>query len=281
MSEFNEDMIFKNVSDEDARVLLDIIGKKSDKVKIWTRELRLLDPTTFRPDIILELDDEILIIELQSTKVRKKHHKRFHVYVAITDYNLDDNSKEVNLCVFTTAEDSKQIVYQVNKSNYFKYEVISLSEYDTGEIINTINDKKERHIEITGKELILFALVPIIEKSGNVEYYIDEIVDTLINLKNLAPSIKALVFGIEWLIVDKFVQDERKRNILRDVLGDRMSLIHEYGQDKEKKGILKGEERIVRNLLKSGMDAETISKTAKIPLARVKSIERKLKLGKN
>ena len=60
MSEFQEDMIFKEVSEEDARIFLDILGKKSKKVKIMTTELRQLDPTTFVPDIILELDDEIL-----------------------------------------------------------------------------------------------------------------------------------------------------------------------------------------------------------------------------
>lgn len=49
MSEFQEDMIFKNVNEEDARILLDIIGKKSKKVKIMTKELRQLDPTTFVP----------------------------------------------------------------------------------------------------------------------------------------------------------------------------------------------------------------------------------------
>ena len=31
MANFHEDMIFKNVSDEDARLLLDIIGKKIQK----------------------------------------------------------------------------------------------------------------------------------------------------------------------------------------------------------------------------------------------------------
>ena len=99
MSEFQEDMIFKEVSEEDARIFLDILGKKSKKVKIMTTELRQLDPTTFVPEIILELDDEILIIELQSTKVGKKHHQRFHIYVAISDYKFDSIPKEVNLCV--------------------------------------------------------------------------------------------------------------------------------------------------------------------------------------
>jgi len=35
------------------------------------------------------------------------------------------------------------------------------------------------------------------------------VVNTLIDLKGLTPSIKALVYGIEWLIVDKFVDDEK------------------------------------------------------------------------
>ena len=45
MSKFQEDMI-KGVAEEDARILIDIIGIKSKKVKIMTTELRQLDPTT-------------------------------------------------------------------------------------------------------------------------------------------------------------------------------------------------------------------------------------------
>lgn len=47
-------------------------------------------------------------------------------------------------------------------------------------------------------------------------------------------------YGIEWLIVDKFVRDEESRQILCDILGDRMSLIYEYGERKEKKGKAEG-----------------------------------------
>ena len=272
MPEFHEDMIFKNVNEEDARILLDIIGKKSKTVKICTEELRLFDPTTFRPDIMLELDDEVLIIELQSTKVRTKHHKRFHVYVAIADFN-NKTTKQVNLCVFTTAEESKKVTHRINKDNDFKYDVISLADYDSREIINTLKYKIENNIEITGKELILFALVPIIEKTSNAEEHIDEIVYKLINLTGFSPSIKTLVLGIEWLIVDKFVKDKKQRNILCNALGEKMSLIYEYGIDHEKKG----EDRIIRNLLRNGMKAEIIAKTAKVPLSRVKAIERRLK----
>ena len=180
----------------------------------------------------------------------------------------------MNLCVFTTAEESKQISYHVNQFNDFKYDVISLSDYGSEEIINTINDKIEHGEEITGKELVLFSLVPIIEKEGEVEDYVFDVINTLINLKNLAPSIQALVFGIEWLIVDKFVDNEYTRNILQDLLGDRMSMIYEYGENKKNKE----QERIVKNLLKSGMGSEVIASTAEIPLSRVKAIKRKYHL---
>ena len=69
MTEFQEDMLFKNVSDEDANILLEIIGKKSKRTKVWTKELRHIDPTNYKPDLILDLDDENLILEFQSTKV--------------------------------------------------------------------------------------------------------------------------------------------------------------------------------------------------------------------
>ena len=59
MAEFQEDMLFKNVADEDAIILLEIMGIKAENVKVWTKELRQLDPTTYKPDLILELDDEI------------------------------------------------------------------------------------------------------------------------------------------------------------------------------------------------------------------------------
>ena len=228
-------------------------------------------------------NDEIRIIELQSVKVGRKHHQRFFVFLAISVYKFDDIWKEVNLSVFTTAEESKKITYSINKDNDFTYGVISLADYDSEEIINAIKDKFKNNVEITGKELLLFSLVPIIEKTGNVENYVEYVVNTLIDLKGLTLSIKALAYGIEWLIVDKFVKDEQTRNILCDLLGERMSLIHEYGKNKENKGFSRGisrgvsrtEERIVRNLLDAGNSPQKIANETKIPLSRVNAIKRK------
>ena len=86
MAEFQEDQIFKNIAEEDVEVLLEITDKKSKTKKIWTKELQLIDSTTFKPDFIIELDNENLIIEFQSTEVDDKFSKRNHCYVALTDY---------------------------------------------------------------------------------------------------------------------------------------------------------------------------------------------------
>ncbi len=81
-----------------------------------------------------------------------------------------------------------------------------------------------------------------------------------------------MTFGIEWLIVDKFVTDEQTRNIFCDALGDRMSLIHEYARNKE----IKAEDRMIRNFLLAGNSPQKIAKDGNIPLSRVRAIERTL-----
>ena len=98
MADFQEDMLFKNVSDEDAGILLEIIGKKSERTKVWTKELRHIDPSYYKPDLILELDDENLIIEFQSTTINNDFSRRAHSYVALTDQNKKNN-KWVNIVV--------------------------------------------------------------------------------------------------------------------------------------------------------------------------------------
>ena len=52
MAEFQEDMLFKNVSDEDTCILLEIMGLKSKRTKVWTKELRYIDRTSYKSDLI-------------------------------------------------------------------------------------------------------------------------------------------------------------------------------------------------------------------------------------
>lgn len=278
MAEFQEDMIFKNVSDEDASILLEILGIESKMVKVWTKELRHIDPTNYRPDLILQLDDENLIVEFQSTPVEDKFSRRAHSYVAITDQHKK-NDKEVNLAVLSTAEDSKIVEYKYNKLNSFRYVVVALNDLDTGEIINTVETKlKDKKIP-TSREVILLSLVPLSKKGSNIVDYIDMVVKMISKLKNLTISQLNLALGILWLTTDKFVKDALERNNICNMLGDKMSLMHEYGEDKFEQGIEQGigqgEENIIVKFLKAGDEPEIIAQKSEIPLDKILEIKEK------
>ena len=117
----------------------------------------------------------------------------------------------------------------------------------------------------------MYALLPIID-SENMQEHINRVVNNLLKLKKLSISLKELSFGIEWLIVDKYVEDEEQRNIFCDALGDKMSLIHEYGERKEQQGIEEGRGSVIVGFLKSGMSAEEISGRIGMPLEDVLEI---------
>ena len=297
MTEFQEDMLFKNVSEEDIQILLEILEKESNSANIWTKELRLLDPTTYKPDLIIELDDENLIIEFQSTEVDDNFSRRAHTYVAITDQKKN-NDKEVNIEVISTAENSKQISYRVNKLNTFRYNVIGFEEYDGEKIINHIEEKLKNKKKITSKDSIYLSLAPLMDKkkNNNISEKIKRVVDILIELNQINPTGNRLSFGIEWLLVDKFVKNPELRNLLIDVLGEKMSAIYEYGERKEQKGkeegikegIEKGrkegkeegrkegkeegKEETILKLYKSGMKPEEISERLDTDLDKIKKI---------
>ena len=66
------------------------------------------------------------------------------------------------------------------------------------------------------------------------------------------------------MIVEKFIKDEESRQILCDALGDRMTLIYEYGDRKEKEGRREGMKEIITSLLSAGVTLQEISqKTGK------------------
>lgn len=271
MAEFNEDMIFKNIAEEDVDILLEIVNKPSKFKKIWTTELRQIDPSTYKPDLIIELDNENLIIEFQSTKVDKKFSQRANVYVAIIDQKKKNN-KQVNIYVISTAEKSKTIEYKVNKQSTFKYQVFGNDFFDGEKIINSIEEKYKQKQEITQKESIYYSLAPIMTKNENIENNLEKTVKIILTLDNLPISTKNLCYGILWLLIDKYCKDVLTRNLLSSVLGDKMKLIYEYGERKEQKGMQKGMRSILVKLYESGMSIKEIAEKTELDTKQVEEI---------
>lgn len=206
-------------------------------------------------------------------------HEEPNSYVSITDQKKKNN-KEVNLYVISTVEKSKIVSYPVNKLNTFKYEIIGNDFFNGEKIINEIEEKYNQNLKITQKESIYFSLAPIMTKNGNIEKNIKRTVNILITLNDLSPSTKNLCYGIQWLLTDKYIMDKKLRNLLLDLLGDKMSAIYEYVERKEKiamqkgmqKGMQEGMQKVLIKLYNSGMSINEISEKTDLDIEQVKEL---------
>ncbi len=113
---------------------------------------------------------------------------------------------------------------------------------------------------------------------------------TLDKIRNSAKSAKNFAFGIEFLIVDKFIKETSRRKRLRNILRDNMRLMEEYGQERYeegyekgiKKGIKKGyaeganneKWKIARSLLARNVPPEDIAVSTKLTMDEIKQLHR-------
>ena len=97
----------------------------------------------------------------------------------------------------------------MNKDCVFTIPIISLKDFDGNEIINNIENKIKNNTKITRRELIYLSLAPFMSSIKTLDEQIEKTVQTLDKIRNSAKSAKNFAFGIEFLIVDKFM----KRNI--------------------------------------------------------------------
>ena len=95
--------------------------------------------------------------------------------------------------VLSSGESTKTVSYYVNRKNEFKYDVVGLNELDREEILNTVETIIENNEEMDGRQLVLYALVPLID-NNNREKHIRRVVDNLLKLKKRNNVAKGIIF---------------------------------------------------------------------------------------
>ena len=165
-----------------------------------------------------------------------------------------------------------------------------LKDFDGDEIINNIENKIKNNTKITRRELIYLSLAPFMSSIKTLDEQIEKTVQTLDKIRNSAKSAKNFAFGIEFLIVDKFIKETSRRKRLRNILRDNMRLMEEYGQERYdegyekgiKKGIKKGyaeganneKWKIARSLLARNVPPEDIAVSTKLTIDEIKQLHR-------
>ena len=120
------DAILKEIFSESIGVIYYLaIGKKiGKKVKVISAEIRLVK--TFRPDILVEADGEIIQVEIQAQQDKTLPHRMFRYYYAI----LEKYKKEpTQIVLFVGKGNPPPSEYKTPKLT-LKYEVLDMKKID-------------------------------------------------------------------------------------------------------------------------------------------------------
>lgn len=282
MVHHSEDQLFKYATKEDGFGLLKLIKEsnanikeidfKSENLTYNPTELVELDSKIYKTDMILELDHLIVLTEFQSTIVKTPDEKRYRLYTALVDY-AKRNNKPIILIVISTAEKTKINEYNINKDCVFTIPIVSLKDFDGDKIINNIENKIKNNQKITRHEMLNLALAPFMSSKKPLNKQIEKTVKTLDEVRKSMKCSSDFVFGIELLIVEKFIKNERQHKKLTNILRDTMKIIDEWRQEDYENG--KKEEKIntAKNMLKENYSIKQIAKITQLNIESIKQIK--------
>ena len=282
----SEDQLFKYATKEDGFGLLKLLKESNANIKeidfesenltYNPTELVELDPKIYKTDMILELDHLIVLTEFQSTIVKTIDEKRCRLYTALVDY-AKRNNKPLILIVISTAEKTKIKEYKINKDCVFTIPIVSLKDFDGDKIINNIENKIKNNQKITSHEMLNLALAPFMSSKKPLDKQIEKTVKTLDEVRKSMKCSSDFVFGIELLIVEKFIKNERQHKKLTNILRDTMKIIDEWRQEDYENGKQEGkeEEKIntAKNMLKENYTIKQIAKITQLNIESIKQIK--------
>ena len=252
------------------------IDFKSENLTYNPTELIELDPKIYKTDMILELDHLIVLTEFQSTIVKTIDEKRYRLYTALVDY-AKRNNKPLILIVISTAEKTKIKQYKINKDCVFTIPIVSLKDFDGDKIINNIENKIKNNQKITRHEMLNLALAPFMSSKKPLDKQIEKTVKTLDEVRKSMKCSSDFVFGIELLIVEKFIKNERQHKKLTNILRDTMKIIDEWRQEDYENGKKEGkeEEKIntAKNMLKENYTIKQIATITQLNIESIKQIK--------
>lgn len=282
----SEDQLFKYATKEEGFGLLKLLKEsnanikeidfKSENLTYNPTELIELDPKIYKTDMILELDHLIVLTEFQSTIVKTPDEKRYRLYTALVDY-AKRNNKPLILIVISTAEKTKIKQYKINKDCVFTIPIVSLKDFDGDKIINNIENKIKNNQKITRHEMLNLALAPFMSSKKPLDKQIEKTVKTLDEVRKSMKCSSDFVFGIELLIVEKFIKNERQHKKLTNILRDTMKIIDEWRQEDYENGKKEGkeEEKIntAKNMLKENYTIKQIATITQLNIESIKQIK--------
>lgn len=277
-----KDTTFKFIGKNVLEILLELANMSdsidSSSIEEVTEDLISLKISQLKPDFIGKNNEIILMIEFESSYVGKPSKKRFHAYVALYDYEKNDEDLDIYFCVITTLEKSKIVEHKIGDIDNFKIRIFNIRDLGFEEIINNANYKIKNQEVFSLKELVKLALTSLMPgtREGNINQFY-KLSDMLDSIVFSSEEDKISFTGLLLLLSDIYfdVNDPMRKKI-EGVFMNRVDCIAELCQDKFNEGLREA----ARNLLSNGFSVEIVSQNTNLPLNKIKELEEEIKSGK-
>ena len=240
-----------------------------------TEELISLKISQLRPDFVGRAGNVIVMFEFESSYVGNPSKKRFHAYVALYDYELNDEDLDIIFCVITTKENSKIVEYKIGDIDNFKIAIFNIAELGFEEIINKSLDKIEKQEVFSAEELVKLALTSLmpLTREGIIDqfYKLSEMMDSIVfEDEDARISFAGILLLLSNIYFD--INDGIRKKIQGVFMG-KIDCIVELCDEKVEEGLLIA----AKNFLISGLSAEFVSENTNLPLGKIKELEKEIK----
>ena len=271
---FHEDVIFKNEGQIYGQKLMEIINIKGKIIEVHQTEYSVIDPKMYKPDLVFELEDKIVI--LQSTYVNINDKRRFRFYTALIDHVKIKSEKPIEVHVLSTIEAEKTKCYKVNSESRFPIYIHSLKKYDGNEFLNIMNTKIESNKNFSEKELLMISLLCFMKTDEDIEQAILNSALIITNIKDLKEDIGQFAKGVILMLCDKFVTNESMNRTISNLVGGNMKIVEDYAQrvaqQKVDEKLEEKNKKVIINLNKKGFEAEEIAETVDVSIDFVNKV---------
>lgn len=273
---FHEDVIFKNEGQIYGQKLMEIINIKGKIIEVHQTEYSVIDPKMYKPDLVFELEDRIVILEFQSTYVNINDKRRFRFYTALIDHVKIKSEKPIEAHVLSTIEAKKTKCYKVNSESRFPIYIHSLKKYDGNEFLNIMNTKIESNKNFSEKELLMISLLCFMKTDEDIEQAILNSALIITNIKDLKEDIGQFAKGVILMLCDKFVTNESMNRTISNLVGGNMKIVEDYAQrvaqQKVDEKLEEKNKKVIINLNKKGFEAEEIAETVDVSIDFVNKV---------
>ena len=218
------------------------------------------------------------MFEFESSYVGIPSRKRFHAYVALYDFEKNDENLDICFCVITTKEKSKVIEHKIGDADNFRIRIFNIRDLGFEQILNNAYDKIEKQEALSLEELVKLALTSLMPgtREGNIDqfYELSDMVDLIVfDCEDDKISFVGLLLLLSEIYFD--TNDPICKKI-RGVLMNRVDSIVEFGKEKYTEGLIEA----ARNFLSFGLSAEIVSENTALPLKKVKELQKEVKASK-